>query len=286
MVEGNQKGLIGTKGDEDIAAGGFLINSNRLIRNVFITCVLIELTLFLLDFSVDLWSSPGRPGERPFRHLFLLSREDGLGSWLGTIQTLFAGFTLLIIHLKVKKNNLASKWATTMWGFLAFFFLFWAFDDGVQIHERVSASLSMIASTPRASSSASSLVEKIVLNYPSYPIHLFIVPIFGGVGIYMLFFLWRVLEGSRAKFLPFIAVASLAMAMGIDFAEGLSNHPQWDVFGMMVNKFHIEFHVIYATEEILEMFGMTLFWTTFLIYFSKIAGVIRLDFINNNPDIS
>src|SRR3972149_12009904 len=153
MEEGTQRGLIGMTGDSNTVGSSFRIHTYRLIRNVFISSVLIELALFLLDFSVDLWSTQGRPGERPFRHLFLLSREDGLGSWVGTIQTLFAGFTLLIIHLKVKKNNLASKWATTMWGFLAFFFLFWAFDDGVQIHERVSASLSMIESTPRASSS-------------------------------------------------------------------------------------------------------------------------------------
>src|SRR3972149_7501278 len=218
MEEGTQRGLIGMTGDSNTVGSSFRIHTSRLIRNVFISSVLIELALFLLDFSVDLWSTQGRPGERPFRHLFLLSREDGLGSWLGTLQTLFAGFTLLLIYLKVKKDELASKWTTVSWGFLASFFLFWALDDGVQIHERVDTSISMILKASHASSSDISWIEKILIAYPSYPIHLIIVPVFGGIGIYILIFLWRELTDSLGRFLPILACVFFAMSLAIDFS--------------------------------------------------------------------
>lgn len=261
----------------------FNIHSRRFIRNIFIFCLLIELTFFLLDAFVNY----GKLTEiGAIRRLCNLAREDSLSSWFGSMQTLMVGFTLMLIFLRVRKEESLEKWRSFSWCALAIFFIYMAVDDGAEVHERLGTLFKEISTRATAYSSERTLGGKLLDFFPSYPWQILLLPIFGGMGLYMLIFLWRELSGRLAFILVIAGITCFMVAVAMDFVEGLDEEHVWNFHIIINEKYQLDHdavrHFSKSIEETIEMLGTTFFWIAFMSHFSKVAGKIQLQFIHKD----
>ena len=155
------------------------VDTKRVARSIFIVCILAEVSFVLLDYYVNY----GRLTEiGALRRMVNITREDGLASFFGTLQTAMVGLTLWLIYISAKSQD-RSKWRTVGWLVLAIFFTYMAVDDGAEVHERLGTTLN----------------ESTSLDFfPSYAWQVLFLPIFGALGLFTLVFLWNKLPRRRA----------------------------------------------------------------------------------------
>ena len=151
------------------------IDSERLARRVLHFCIAAEILFVFLDYHVNYaeWTDIGA-----IRRMFNTAREDGLASWFATTQTLLAGLTLGLIYLSVK-NGPGPRWKAKGWLVLTLFFVYMAVDDGAQLHERLGSTFKAMREDVGSS----------LDFFPSYPWQILFLPIFGTLGLFMLWFL-------------------------------------------------------------------------------------------------
>ena len=145
-------------------------------------------------------------------------------------------------------------------------FTYMAVDDGTQLHERVGTVVGSELSALRV--------------FPSYTWQLIFVPSFGLLGLFAVGFLWRELTTRTHVGLVFLALSCCVVAVGLDFFDGLhADHSLnlytrlaegYDLDGLTQARFgHTAYdtlqHFSRAVEEFLEMVGMTIFWSVFLV---------------------
>ncbi|MEE8306691.1 MAG: hypothetical protein V3R81_05455, partial [Gammaproteobacteria bacterium] len=108
-------------------------NGPRLISLLFVVLLGAEVLFVLGDatINVERWVDSG-----PVRRLFNITREDGIASWFAIIQTWMLGLTAALLYAVVKAKDGAVS-SRVGWAILAIFFLYMAFDDGTQFHERI-----------------------------------------------------------------------------------------------------------------------------------------------------
>jgi hypothetical protein len=267
------------------ATATFTVQSDSLIRDVAFVAIGIEIALVLLDVVINF----ARPqGHGSIRRLFNITREDALPAWFATTQTLLIAVTLCVIWILVKHRG-GSPWSRRGWLGLSVFFLYMAIDDGAKVHERVGTALGdFFQSGPKAERS---WVSRVVDLFPSYDWQLFVLPIFVAVGVGMLFFLWRELNEKRSRMLLLAALGCLAVAVGLDFIEGLDEDHAWNVHAHLdrwleldtwaeswfqKSGFDAVVHFSKAVEEFLEMLANTLFWVVFLRHLLGLYAEVRL----------
>ena len=253
-----------------------IVNPARLARYVLIFCISAEITFLLLDYYLG-YGRTIKTGA--LRRFFSITREDGLASWFGTTQTFLAGLTLWVIYLFSKRTS-APRWKTVSWLVLAIFFVYLAIDDGAQIHERVGTAVKRTA--------GSSLDF-----FPSYTWHLVFLPIFAALGVFASIFLWTELKATYARTLLIVAFSCLALAVLLDFAEGLDRYHPWSVYGWLAEDRDLHAwalqhfgrsaydtlrHFGKAIEEFLEMLAITLLWFLFLRHLAIVThnSIVRL----------
>ena len=259
----------------------FKIHVRPVICTILISCVLIEIIFFLLDAYVNF----GRAIDiGAVRRLCNLAREDSLSSWFGSVQTLLVGFTLLLIFLRVRKDADTTKLRSAGWCVLAFFFIYLAIDDGAEVHERMGTVFKELSTRLAASDGEITIGKKLLELFPSYPWQILFLPIFSCMGLFMVLFLWRELSGWPARALMLAGITCFAVAVGIDFIEGMEKEHAWNIQTMIVTQFRLEKntvrHFSKAIEETIELFGTTFLWTAFLIHLSRVAGKIQIRFVH------
>ncbi len=229
------------------------------------------------------------------RRLFNTTNEEGLASWFAVTQTWMIGLTLWIIAL-TRKSEQKHRKSWLGWCFLAVFFMYLAVDDGAAIHERLGTAYG----PDRAASTMVENAEQKIAPpdsepsgrfFPSYGWQVLFMPFFSVIGLFMLGFLWVELQTTPWRLMVIGALSCLALAVGLDFIEGLDERHPWNVYVWIIDRWDIiEFTEIhfdslpYATvrhfsksiEECLEMVGMTLFWSVFLQYLGRLRCDIRL----------
>ncbi len=257
----------------------FSMHSRRLVRNIFFICIVTEVILFLLDAFVNYGKLVEIGAVRRFCNL---AREDSLSSWLGSMQTLLVGFTLLLIFLRKRKDKSATKWNTAGWCVLALFFIYMAVDDGAEVHERMGSVFKAISMGSVSSGDGMPIGKKLLEFFPSYPWQIIFMPIFGSMGIFLLIFLRREFKGCPEWTYTVIGITCLVVAVAMDFVEGMDKGHAWNIHTIIKEKYHLRSYTVRhfskTIEEVLEMLGTTFFWTAFLKYFSRIAGIIRFQF--------
>jgi hypothetical protein len=213
------------------------------VRRVFVIMVSVELGLAITDF---LFAYLDVVPEELIQHLANLAREDGVGTWVSSTQAFCVGATLLGVGLAERANGRTPGG----WWFLAGLFTYIALDDGLEVHERMSSAVRRMTDTAAFDA------------FPTYGWHLLYGPVLGASGLYMLWFLWRRLDVALRPRIA-LAVACFVVAVGIDFVEGLDG--VFDAFAeaLGVRDYTVS-HGFKVTEELLEIFGTTVFWTTFL----------------------
>jgi hypothetical protein len=258
---------------------GLMVRPERFAHYLLIFCVAAEITFLLLDYYLG-YGRTIKTGA--LRRLFSITREDGLASWFGTTQTFLVGLTLWVIYLFSKRTP-APTWKTISWLILAIFFIYLAIDDGAQIHERVGTAIKRMG--------GSSLDF-----FPSYTWHLVFLPIFAAVGVFAFVFLWMELSTTDARMLLVIAFSCLAIAVLLDFVEGLDRFHRWNVYGWLAQDRAFESwalqgfgrsaydtlrHLGRAIEEFFEMLAITLLWFLFLRQLAVVANNSTVRFMSN-----
>ena len=260
------------------ASVALTFDAERVVRLVFVGCLGLELLFVVLDYHVNF----GRLTDiGALRRMTNIAREDSLASWFGTTQTLLAGLTAWTIFLLVRAQG-APRWRKTGWALVAGFFTYVAIDDGAQVHERFGTVFRTLSEEADPSALA---------FFPSYAWQIFLGPIFAALGLGMAVFLWRELPDRVSFGLVFGALTCLALAIGLDFFEGLaSDHPwnPYEAFGTRppieawaLDRFGVSghdalTHFSRSVEEFLEMLGMTLFWVAFLRHLAAVTPELRM----------
>jgi hypothetical protein len=258
------------------------INTLHIASIVLVSCVVFEIFLFFLDYFVN-YSKLTTSG--PIRRMSNIAREDGIASWFAVTQTLLAGVTCIGVAMVSKAANKSSK-VILGWSLVAFFFCYMSVDDGAQIHERLGSAFKNNDS-------------EILALFPSYPWHVFVLPVFIVFGFAMAIFLYTQLNSFSQLAAIGVGVGIMALAVGLDFIEGLDrDHPlniytilgrndawseftfrQFDKAGYAAAR-----HFSKAIEETLEMMSISLFWFTFIRQIGAYSNSITLRFSNSKAN--
>ena len=259
------------------------VDAGRLARRVLLFCLACELALFLLDYTVNFseWTDIGA-----LRRMFNTTREDGIASWFGVTQTLLTALTLSVIWFSSSAHR-RPRWKSAGWLILTGFFLYMAVDDGAQIHERVGTAFDVMR---ERAGDAPDLT-------PSYMWQVLFVPLFGAVGLFMFWFLWREIRDVAGRVLLVVAIGCQVLAVGLDFQEGLEPEHPLNVYTMIAARYDFEafaerefgeteydaaLHLSQSFEETIEMAAISMFWFLFLRYLSVEPREIQVRFRNRD----
>ncbi|KAA3624601.1 MAG: hypothetical protein DWQ08_10215 [Proteobacteria bacterium] len=219
------------------------------MRYVLVAAIAAEIMFVILDYVVN-WERLSQ--SRPIRRLFNITREDGLASWFAVTQefvialTLWAMFALLVNLGAQRRRRLG-------WLLIACLFTYLSVDDGAMIHERIGSAVEDVIENSS---------DGVFSAWPTYEWHLVYLPILGVAGLSLLTFLWREFV-LRERILMIAAFAFLAIAIGMDFAEGIKG--TYDQLEELVGiRDKTLAHFSKSIEEFLEMLAMTIFLTIFL----------------------
>ncbi len=266
-----------------------IFRSTRLIRSVVAVSVAVELLLVIFDYHVN-YGGLTRLGA--LRRLANITREDSLASWVGTTQTSLVALTVWWIWLVVCRTA-AARWRRIGWLVVAAFFTLMAVDDGAMLHERAGTVFSELNSSDSAAGPATGLVGSSEA-FPSYAWQLVALPLFVALGAFILVFLWRALPSSSLRWLVLVALTCFAVAVALDFVEGLDDDHPWNLHAHLTaavdfgdyteyrfghDAFDTVVHFSKSLEEFLEMLGNTLLWYVFLRTLVGLAADVRVRFV-------
>lgn len=241
-------------------------NSN-LPQKIFYFLFGFEVLLVILDATINYNKVIPIGAIRRFCNL---AREDGFGTWFASTQALLVGLTAISIHF-VQKTN--SKKSHIGWLIIGLFFIYLAADDAALIHERVGTTLNRLMNDP---DSALSFLR----SFPTYTWHIIFFPVFGGFGLFLLFFLMKELNTKHLRFMIFLALSLYTLAVGIDFLEGFSDGEYFRKATNFLSPKGTQ-HFAKVFEEFLEMLGTTYFLTAFLKYLVQNSQQITVIFKEN-----
>lgn len=229
------------------------LDSQRIPLRIFVACVAIELLLVFLDSTINFhhYSDTGA-----IRRLFNMTREDGLASWFMVLQTIVAAITLLLISL-IERDRQATTKKHWYWAILALFFLYLSADDAAKIHERLGTLYDSYGSD-----------NGIASLFPSYGWHVAVLPFFVVAGLAMLGFLWKEITTPYARALLLLAPLIMALAISLDFVEGLEHDHPWNLYTWFSEYWQISPNTIRhfgkTLEEFLEMLSISLLLMLFI----------------------
>lgn len=248
------------------------INARRFNRRLLIFLLAVEVFLVILDVTVNYEAWISVPG---IRRMANIAREDGIATWFMAVQTLFAGVTVFLIYL-VNRSREAPRRERLSWLFLSGFFVFMAFDDAAQIHERLGSAFEYYAET------GAGLLGRLIGNFPSYAWQLFILPFFAAAGIFMFVFLWTRLKDNTGRIKLILAIDFFVFAIFLDFVEGLEPDSNINIFMKLVDNTALSEDLVYhfakVVEESLEMLAITLLLSTFFLHLARSASSLRFRF--------
>jgi hypothetical protein len=265
------------------------VRTGRLIRAVVVACVAFEVLLVLLDYHVNYG---GRTTLGTLRRMTNITREDSLASWFGTTQTTLVALVVWLIWLTVRHGE-ATRGRRIGWLVLALFFSFMAVDDGAMLHERAGTVFDDLHSDDAEGGPATATGARMREVFPSYGWQIVALPLFVAFGAFMLAFLWRELGAGGPRALVLVALACFALAVGLDFVEGLRPEHPWNLYTRVAARFDLETYTQYrfgqeaydalrhfskSIEEFLEMFGNTLLACLFLRRLAATAPDLRFRF--------
>lgn len=255
-------------------------NAHRIARNLLLFCFTAIILFLILDYHINYsrWTEIGA-----MRRMFNMAREDGLASWFGVTQTLFAALTLWLIYLAVKHRP-GTRWKALGWLILAIFFTYMAVDDGAQIHERLGSTVKAIQADRGVSMDF----------FPSYTWQVLFVPVFGSLALFALVFLWGEFKTLRARLVLLLALSCWGAAVVLDFFEGLDSRHPWNLYRFLDEYFDLDDwakeqfrrsaftalrHFSRSIEEALEMLGMSILWFLFNRHLAVVAGNLHVRFL-------
>lgn len=250
-----------------MAAIAVQIDQDRLISRLFWALVAMEFLLFLADIFINRYELVPVGA---IQRLVNITREDGIPNWFSSTQMLVVGVVLALTSFAVKKNPAAGAKKWLGWAVIAAFFLFMGFDDGTKFHERMGTAFQDF-------SRQWTWLQAISDSYPSYSWQMLFGPLFAGMGLFILVFLWQELDDKSLRKNLLRALGLYAAAVLLDFFEGVEKYAvlEWNPYEGLSLLFATTTksvrHYSKLVEEIIEMFGSTLFLVIFLRNFFQQA---------------
>lgn len=270
--------------DEQTGAPAVLrLDAGALKRNLILLCAGLEILFFTLDFQLNYADASGVGA---VRRLFNTASEDSLPSWFAIAQTALVALTAWLIYAVVRSG--ASRARRAGWLTLAVLFTYLAFDDAATIHERLGTAFDGIFSR---SAHAGSLAAQALAVFPSYRWQIVFVPVLAAFGLFMLVFLVRELRGRTARIIVPVALALLAVAVTLDFFEGLEPDHALNPYTAIAETRHLDYwaagtfgessydtlvHFSKSAEECIEMFAMSLLWAVLVGHLGWVARDLRV----------
>ena len=224
------------------------------IKKIFIILVLVEIALLSIDYASII---SGYIQSKDLKRLIDITLEGNLPTWFSSTQLLCVGITGFVIYRWHDQSE--NKHQALAWLVIAAFFFYMAIDDASQIHERIATALShSIKSSPDKHS-----LLYTFMHFPSYYWQIFFLPIFGFMGLFMLFFLFNEFE-HRYLFLIFaVGIGCYTVAVMMDYYDGLYTGYPYFVENTSYDAKQVK-HISRSIEEFIEMFGTSLIWACFM----------------------
>ncbi|MFQ5666218.1 MAG: hypothetical protein ACE5I7_07270 [Candidatus Binatia bacterium] len=255
--------------DSDVVGA---IESDKLVRRVFVGCVSVELLLVVLDYVFNVRHVIDVGALKRFSNI---TREDSLATFVASTQLLLVSAAAWLVSLRFRlvsrEQNDGVK--STGWAILAAFFVYMAADEGAQIHERMGSTVhALLHEGGEAGVAALNL-------FPSYDWQVVLGPMFAGAGVFLVLFLWFALTDKSSMTFIFLGMACYVAAVLLDFAEGLR---QLDPYAPLIRvlgatRYTVE-HYSKVSEEFLEMLGTTFFLVTFTREFCRAGTLFKIRF--------
>ncbi|RME45214.1 MAG: hypothetical protein D6795_16875 [Deltaproteobacteria bacterium] len=302
----NRRGDLPESRQEDVRTPVAVIETHSLATRVLIAFLAVEVLLFLFDAFFNY----GRWLPKSSRKIFNICRESSLGTWFMTMQAFLVGGTAAAVFLVTRLRRFPWK-RSIGWLVFALFFTYMSVDDTAEIHERIGSDAKRYLqaekeggkkhtagktarshrsdrrkgeargkekSAPAISQAREGVVARLLRNFPTYYWQLVFGPIFGAMGIYIAFFLWRALAPLGLRKWIFVALGCWGIAVVLDALE--VGRTGAELYEAIMTRFEVGrytvSHFSKMIEETLEMVGMTLFLYLFLRYFSFVAHGVEL----------
>ena len=244
--------------DKDLPAAGpkaYQLDGDLWVKRITLSCAICALLVGAADLCLVYFDlSPSTIMARSFD----ITREESLCTWFSSAQALLAGLVAAAIGVHSRKHD--STFVMLGWTIVALFFIYVSLDDTAKLHERLGTTLRV----------KSEQITDVPLSdwFPSWGWQLFIAPVFMAMGVFILFFLWRVVAvGLRLWVL--VALGLLGFAVALDFIEGLE---------LEALSSYSSTHLTQLLEEVVEMLGTTTF---LFIFLSTLNSRIRLQIFDS-----
>lgn len=261
----------------------FEIHRRRTIVRLVVALLAITLALVLLDWGVT-YRRASDIGA--IRRLFNMTREDGLASWFAVTVTGLAAVTAWVTWAVIRRSGRRGR--TAGWLAVALFLSWMAVDDGAAVHERLGTAFE-VEQEERAESAGGG-GARLAERFPSYAWQVLLLPLFAALGAFTLAFLWRQHPDPPARAVTAAALGCFAVAVGIDFMEGLdADHPvnlqawlarrpllAWLSAPDYETPLESIVHFGKVIEEAIEITGMTLLWAVLLDHLGRAASDVRI----------
>ena len=251
------------------------IDQDKLFWWLIPGLVTAELAIVMFDALITEleWVSIGA-----VQRFFNITREDGIANFFSSFQMLAVGAVLLLITLVVRSQTRGSGsklvWG---WGLVSALFIYMGVDDATTLHERVGTLFSELVTGPDGGPDPGFL-GRLDDVFPSYSWQLVLGPFAAAAGLFVIVFLTRQLPTLRLKILMLTAFGLFAVAVGIDFVEGMDNGIMLRVADLFSTFPSRAVHFSKSIEEFLEMAGTTIFLFVFLKTLMSVTRSITFEF--------
>ncbi len=255
----------------------FSFKADTVVGRIFWCLLGFELLIVFLDIFVNHyeWSSVGA-----IRRMVNITREDSLSNWFSSLQEIAVGSTVWLTAFAVRNQKEGSYYKRKFycWAGIGLFFFYMGIDDAIKFHERVGTA-SKVLFFENDDNSGTGILGSIYGFFPSYTWQLVFGPFFVSVSVFMIWFFWKELYLRRQFFLFLVGVSLYAVAVVLDFVEGLDSGPyaEMGIAGFFSTTGSRIMHMSKALEEFLEMFGTTIFLTIFLKNLFRLSREWRLN---------
>lgn len=240
----------------------FNLKSEVITRRIFWCLLGFEFFIVFLDIFVNhyRWSSVGA-----IRRMVNITREDSLSNWFSSIQAIAVGSVIWLTAIGVRKQMRDNYYIRKFycWAGIGTFFIYLGIDDAIKFHERMGTAFKVLL-FENEDTSGTGIIGSAYDAFPSYTWQLVFGPLFISIGIFIICFLWKSLEPRRLWYWFLVGISLYAVAVGLDFVEGLDTEPYEGIAGFFsTEEYRIE-HLSKTLEEFLEMLGTTIFLIIFL----------------------
>ena len=239
----------------------FTLRSDVTTKRIFWCLLGFELFIVFLDIFINhyRWSSVGS-----IRRMVNITREDSLSNWFSSIQAIVVGVVIWLTAISVRKQMQGNHYIRKFycWAGIGSFYIYLGIDDAIKFHERIGTAFHVILFDDDTSNEG--VLGSIYDSFPSYTWQMVFGPFFMAIGIFIIWFLWKALEPRRLWYWFLVGISLYAVAIGLDYVEGLDSEPYEGIAAFFSTKESRIEHLSKTLEEFLEMLGTTIFLIVFL----------------------